>query len=180
LAAVGVLTERRLTPEGFWARVKKSEAPDDCWLWAGAVNKAGYGQFSKGYGCTLAHRYAWELVNGPIPLGLQICHKCDVPPCCNPAHLWLGTQKDNMADCVAKNRISRLGGKPGVGNGPPRKLEPHRQLWNVVAVCRAFAVCRRTVERWMEERRVQWVRLPSGRRMIYADSLLRDPEERPS
>jgi hypothetical protein len=77
------------------------EPNSGCWLWDGWVNGRGYGRFGKG----LAHRISWELHRGPIPAGMNICHKCDVPPCVNPDHLFLGTQTDNMRDCARKGRL---------------------------------------------------------------------------
>jgi hypothetical protein len=96
----------------FWSKVATA-GPDDCWPWTAATTPKGYGRWTYregGKNChTTAHRKAWELANGPIPAGFQVLHRCDNPPCCNPAHLWLGTHRDNMADKVAKGRQSRLG-----------------------------------------------------------------------
>jgi hypothetical protein len=90
--------------ERFWSKVKIGR-PDDCWEWQASRTKKGYGSFGitsrKVVG---AHRIAWELTNGSIPEGLEVLHSCDNPPCCNPAHLFLGTKKDNRIDCVNKNR----------------------------------------------------------------------------
>jgi len=71
-------------------------------------NPSGYGQVGIVDGKLIrAHRLAWELTNGWIPNGLYVCHHCDNPPCCNPAHLFLGTQADNMSDMVKKRRQQR-------------------------------------------------------------------------
>ena len=88
--------------ERFWSKVEKG---DGCWLWRGAIGSHGrYGQFNVVNRSRPSHRVAWELVNGPIPAGLYVLHRCDVGLCVNPAHLFLGTQKDNMADMMAKGR----------------------------------------------------------------------------
>jgi hypothetical protein len=62
-----------------------------CWLWTAALLKDGYGGFKVERKMLRAHRFAWERKHGPIPKGMVVCHKCDVPGCVNPDHLFLGT-----------------------------------------------------------------------------------------
>lgn len=97
-------------------RFENSFVPDPtsgCWFWIKSTDKDGYGQFHPHQRKRkMAHRYSWEIYNGPIPHGLQVLHKCDVYSCVNPSHLFLGTQKENCQDCVKKNRSAR-----GVRNG---------------------------------------------------------------
>lgn len=81
----------------LWSKVD-IKGSDDCWDWKAATNIKGYGRFYTDSKLVSAHRYAWSLINGPIPEGKLILHKCDNPPCCNPAHLYCGTPKDNMRD----------------------------------------------------------------------------------
>ena len=100
----------------FWPKVDMS---GECWLWTAAKDHNGYGKFSVGgqrdeYGnrrnsMVSAHRFAYELVNGPIPKqdshhGLCVLHKCDTPSCVRPAHLFLGTNAENVKDMDRKGR----------------------------------------------------------------------------
>ena len=85
-----------------------------CWVWQGYCGPKGYGTIANTKGQLPAmlrtHRLAWEFANGrPVPQGLQVLHDCDNPPCCNPSHLFLGTNADNNADMMSKgrNRVSR-------------------------------------------------------------------------
>jgi HNH endonuclease len=75
--------------------------PDDCWPWLGRLDKDGYGMFGQS---GKAHRAAYEDQVGPIPAGMSVLHRCDYRACCNGAHLFPGTQQDNLADMVAKKR----------------------------------------------------------------------------
>lgn len=88
-------------PVVFWARVPDHLPADQCWEWQGSRNPKGYGWFGAG---NLVHRMVYTVLVGAVPDGLQVCHACDNPPCCNPAHLWLGTNDDNQADKKAKGR----------------------------------------------------------------------------
>lgn len=92
----------------FWAKMHLAE--NGCWEWKGPINRAGYGWLA--WHCPecpkrrmLTHRIAWTLVNGEIPVSTPyVLHKCDNPPCCNPSHLFLGTQKENITDMINKGR----------------------------------------------------------------------------
>lgn len=93
----------------FWHKADvKTES--ECWEWKGNKNKTGYGMLwisDKPAVKKLAHRISWEIHNGEIPEGLGVLHKCDNPPCINPAHLFLGTFRDNMKDKLTKGRHAR-------------------------------------------------------------------------
>lgn len=90
--------------ERFWPRVSKTPT---CWLWQGGKSPKGYGKFWIANKDIRAHRQAWVFTHGPIPIGLVVCHRCDIPSCVNPEHLFLGTQDDNVRDCVIKGRQAR-------------------------------------------------------------------------
>lgn len=94
----------------FWPKVEVGE-PDECWNWQAAKYPYGYGQIRNIYGMRPAlmysHRLAYILHYNEHPGELLVCHACDNTSCCNPSHLFLGTNKDNSDDKIAKNRAGR-------------------------------------------------------------------------
>lgn len=99
--------KRRPLPDRFWPKVDQSGGGEACWLWTAGKIPTGYGRFCINGRYVYAHRVAWELTHGQIEGGLFVLHDCptgDNPSCVNPAHLFLGTQSDNMKDCYQKGR----------------------------------------------------------------------------
>jgi len=92
----------------FWSKVQIGQ-PDECWLWLGAKSKFGYGLFSVREENSPAPRAAWIFANNrDISDGLCIRHSCDNLPCCNPAHLSIGTHQDNMRDRYSRPGATKL------------------------------------------------------------------------
>lgn len=89
------------------SRIDTSGGPDACHPWLAGTDPSGYGRLRARGENSLAHRVAYELLVGPIPDGLSILHECDNPPCCNPRHLYPGTQQQNVVDMVARGRSHR-------------------------------------------------------------------------
>lgn len=107
----------------FWSKVD-IKGPDECWNWKASFKSGGknghYGSFRVGKRCIRAHRVAYELTYGSIPEGegphgVCVCHRCDNPSCCNPSHLFLGSQHDNIRDTESKKRGNHPKGE-SVGN----------------------------------------------------------------
>jgi hypothetical protein len=89
----------------FWDKVDKTS---DCWNWFAALDGRGYGKIKiASYVLKQAHRLSWEIHNGEIPAGLNVCHHCDNPRCVRPDHLFLGTTRDNHDDCSNKGRRAK-------------------------------------------------------------------------
>lgn len=98
-----------LPEDRFWAFVSKRE---NCWLWLGYCSEeGGHGRFSVNNKMVLAHRYSWELHNGPIVNKLWVLHNCvpgpDNPACVNPSHLYLGNRANNVKDAINKRQHLR-------------------------------------------------------------------------
>lgn len=109
----------------FWAKVQKSS---DCWIWTASKRNKGYGAFAYTWKGQMihdrAHRFSYRLHLGDIPDGLFVLHRCDTPACVNPAHLFLGTNYDNVRDMHAKGR-KVVGGTHCGDNGKWKRGEIH-------------------------------------------------------
>lgn len=89
---------------------------DECWVWNGAKSGRGYGRIYYGGKLWFTHRLMYVAACGDIPAGKLVCHKCDNPACCNPSHFFIGTHKDNTADCVRKGRSKSIPPRLGMAH----------------------------------------------------------------
>lgn len=108
----------------FWDKVEKTES---CWLWKGTQNNYGYGQFWDGEKRVSAHRYSYELMAGVIKD--CVLHKCDVPLCVRPDHLFDGTRHDNMKDMIQKGRAKHPSMRGVWTKLDPKHHKEIKQLW---------------------------------------------------
>ena len=137
--------QARPLAERFWEKVEVG-GQDECWTWLASTKQGGYGKIMGDDGrFYLAHRVAYEMLIGDIPAGLLLCHRCDNPACVNPAHMFIGTQADNLKDMRSKGR-----GNPPCGTRHPRArlteqlvtqirsdLRSHRQLAKVLGISKS-------------------------------------------
>lgn len=140
------------------ARFERYVSPEPnsgCWLWLGAANQKGRGTFSYGGRrpkgrVELHHRFAYLVEHGDIPEGLSVLHRCDVPLCCNPAHLFVGTQADNVSDMMEKGR-HRLTAVPLANSEKSHCLHGHPlngdNLWIRADGSRICKACRARIAR---------------------------------
>jgi hypothetical protein len=130
--------ERVALASRFWSKVERTNG---CWIWRGTRMHQGYGMFWADGHTRRAHRVAYELNVGPIPVGQQVCHTCDNPACVRPDHLFLGTQQDNMTDKVRKGRAA-VGNRNGASTRPETRARGERHgmarlNWTTVLAIRA-------------------------------------------
>lgn len=153
---------KKIPPEvRFWRHVEKLEGDDACWNWRAHRDDKLYGLFGVRAGKTVyAHRFSWELANGPIPDGLWVLHKCDNPSCVRPKHLFLGTHQDNMKDQAAKGRTTR-GELDGMAKLTASQVVEIRTLLDRgrkgVDLARTFSVSIATISRI--KHRIRWQHL---------------------
>lgn len=102
------------TPEEAFERSVEYDPNTGCWLWSRPLQESGYGRFYRFPGESSAHRASYSRFKGLIPKGSHVLHRCDTPACVNPDHLFLGTPRDNVNDCLAKGRKPRT--KPHLKN----------------------------------------------------------------
>ena len=162
-----VLKPKLSIRERFWAKVAKT---DGCWLWTGSRNPEGYGNFWVRDRIVRATHIAWELEHGVAPLeGFFVCHHCDNPSCVNPAHLFVGTQSDNMRDGYSKGRMLSQNHPERMARGARQwcaKLTPEivREIRRrraagetIAALAREYGVGRRTLQDVVHRRTWTWL-----------------------
>lgn len=127
----------------------RTRAVGECREWTGDRDRSGYGRLDVNKKRQRASRVAWSLANGAqIPDGMLVCHKCDNPPCINPAHLFIGTQSDNIKDAAAKRRLQQFNRPPATHCRMGHEFSPEntipRNEGKRKRRCRICAIAQRT------------------------------------
>jgi hypothetical protein len=128
----------------FWGKVDIG-GENECWPWIagrGGRDDRGYFRVDNNH-IRVAHRVVWELMYGPIPNGMNVLHSCDNPLCCNPRHLFLGTQRDNVLDAVSKGRATS-----NAGEANPRAQRRVPEVRAIKDIFRAGFDRRRIAKAW--------------------------------
>lgn len=145
----------------FWDKVMFT---DYCWLWIACKNEQGYGKIGiSNKRSRFAHRVAYVNCIGGIPMGFDVCHHCDNTSCINPAHLFVGTRKDNIRDMMDKGRRTNMqGSKHGMSKLKECEVEFIRMLISssisMTLVSRMFKVSYQTIHRIYH--RENWTHIP--------------------
>lgn len=141
--------------DDFWRWIEIDA--NGCWNWTRAITSRGYGHFSLNGKIISAHRFAWELIYGPINDDLCVLHKCDNRRCVNPDHLWLGTKSENTLDASRKGRryiipksVMRRGENHGLAKlTNSQAIEIYQrydgQRGSIAKLAEEFGVCIQTV-----------------------------------
>lgn len=155
------VTEREASIAAFFSRCRLSET--GCWLWTGKTTGGGYGSAGRD---NLAHRLSYRLFKGEIPKGLWILHSCDTPACCNPGHLRAGTPKDNVADCIARDRLNRpKGSRNGLAKLTEKDIVAIRNsTLSIKALSRKYGIDRTNVHYILNG--TTWAHVPMPERPV--------------
>ncbi len=153
--------KRIFPPTIEWIYERSIPEPNSgCWIWVGAITSQGYGSMRVNQQTVYPHRVVYRLCNGYIPHGLHVCHSCDNKLCVNPAHLFAGTRKDNMQDCLRKGRF-KVPGLKGEKNGAAKLIKTDilgiradarssRILARVYGVSKSNILCIKHNKTWKE------------------------------
>jgi hypothetical protein len=156
-----------MTPAGIEQR-STPEPNSGCWLWDGCPDEYGYGRVRERGKLYRAHRKSWEVNVGLIPDGKCVLHRCDVTLCVNPAHLFLGSHIENMADMSAKKRARPRGlplGSPGM-RGETHKchkltekdvLEIRKLTGSMTRIARVYGVSLSTISNIKLRKKWAWL-----------------------